>query len=256
MKLKFSFIAFLAAAYHALRGHTVAANTYDAAVETHENTVRRTNDAAVTARHLLWTQGAGANTVALATAVLPALGTIDNTEASTGVGMTINLLGKGPTKKMVAGGVIAAGSFVYQAAGGKVLASGVLCVGQSLTAAGADNDIIEVQDQEPGGPAVTPSTTTCGSGVLAIPITHRTVNKTTGGVEALTLADGAFLGQRLCIFLGTDGGDGTLTPTTKSGFTTIVFADKGDVVDLEWTTSGWIISGSAGVAAPPVTSLT
>jgi hypothetical protein len=156
----------------------------------------------------------------------------------------------------VAVDAIAAGAPVFQAAGGKVSATGVLCVGWALTASGADNDILEVKDQAPEGPAITQATTTCGSGVLAIPITHRAVNKTTGGAEALTLADGAFLGQRLNIFLGTDGGDGTLTPTTKSGFTTIVFADKGDIVDLEWTTSGWILVGSAGVAAPPVTTLT
>jgi len=116
MKLKFSFIAFLAAAYHALRGHTVAANTYDAAVEAHETTVRRTNDAAVTARHLLWKKGAGDNTVALCGATDLPLGTIDNTEASTGVGMTVLLLGKGPTKKMVASGAIGAGVLVYAAA--------------------------------------------------------------------------------------------------------------------------------------------
>ena len=101
------------------------------------------------------------------------------------------------------------------------------------------------------------STTTSIADSLAIPITHRTVNKTTGAdAEALSLADGAFLGQKLQIYLGTDGGgDGTLTPTTKSGFSTIVFADKGDNVELEWTTSGWIITGSAGVAAPPVITL-
>jgi len=99
------------------------------------------------------------------------------------------------------------------------------------------------------------STVIVAAGTLAIPITHRTVSKATGGVEALSLADGAFLGQKLMIFLATDGGDGTLTPTTKSGFSTIVFADKGDQVDLEWTTSGWIICGSAGIPAPPVITL-
>ena len=91
---------------------------------------------------------------------------------------------------------------------------------------------------------------------LVIPLTAAYVAKTTGaGAEALTLADGT-PGQVLTIDLDTDGGgDGTLTPTTKSGFTSIVFADAGDNATLKFidSTVGWIILGTAGVAAPPVT---
>jgi len=104
--------------------------------------------------------------------------------------------------------------------------------------------------------AITGSTT-CAADALAIPITHRVVVKTTGAdAEALTLADG-IEGQKLTIVLGTDGGgDGTLTPTTKTGFATIVLADAKDNVTLEFvdSTVGWIIVGAAGVAAPPVIS--
>lgn len=93
---------------------------------------------------------------------------------------------------------------------------------------------------------------------LAIPVTARYVAKTTGAdAEALTLADGT-PGQRLNIALVTDGGGtGTLTPATCSGFATIVLADAGDIVDLEYVddTVGWILVGSAGVAAPPVTTV-
>lgn len=96
---------------------------------------------------------------------------------------------------------------------------------------------------------------TVAADVLAIPVTKRYVAKTTGAdAEALTLANGV-AGQRLNIALVVDGGgDGTLTPTTRSGFATIVFADAGDIVDLEYVddTVGWILVGSAGVAAPPV----
>ena len=79
---------------------------------------------------------------------------------------------------------------------------------------------------------------------------------TTGGAEALTLANGA-AGQVLHLFLGTDGGDGTLTPTTKTGFATIVFADAGDRATLYYVndTIGWIILGLTGVSAPPVTTV-
>jgi hypothetical protein len=92
-------------------------------------------------------------------------------------------------------------------------------------------------------------------GTLAIPITHRYVAKTTGGVEALTLANGSFIGQRINIRLTTDGGNGTLTPTTKTGFATVVFEDAGDFVELEWTADGWIIIGVGGLTAQPTVSV-
>lgn len=97
--------------------------------------------------------------------------------------------------------------------------------------------------------------TTSAADSLAIPVTHAVVSKTTGGdAEALTLANGT-AGQLLTIILVTDGGgDGTLTPTTMTGFATIVFADAGDTVTLLYIdgTVGWIIVGTTGVAAPPV----
>jgi hypothetical protein len=98
--------------------------------------------------------------------------------------------------------------------------------------------------------------TTSAADSLAIPITTSHVAKTTGAdAEALTLANGT-AGQILTIDLAVDGGgDGTLTPTTKSGFTSIVFADAGDNATLLYVdnTVGWVILGTAGVAAPPVT---
>jgi len=99
------------------------------------------------------------------------------------------------------------------------------------------------------------NSTTVAADALAIPITHKVVVKTTGGdAEALTLVDGV-PGQTLTIQLGTDGGgDGTLTPTTTTGFATIVFADAGDQMTLQFinSTVGWVILGGSGVAAPPV----
>ena len=90
-------------------------------------------------------------------------------------------------------------------------------------------------------------------------MTHAYVAKTTGSdAEALTLANGV-PGQILVISLVVDGGGtGTLTPTTKSGFVSIAFADAGDTVALLYVndTIGWVILGSAGVAAPPAIALT
>lgn len=90
-------------------------------------------------------------------------------------------------------------------------------------------------------------------GVLAIPVTHRVVQKTTGGAEALTLANGT-PGQKLTIILVADDGDGTLTPATKTGWATCVFADAKDTLHLEYLddTLGWIVTGYNGTAAPPV----
>jgi hypothetical protein len=146
-------IAIVAGIVHSIRSEVVAANTYDAAVETHDTTVRRTNDAAVSARHLLWQQGSTDGGIALCDATHCPLGTVDNEETGTGKGQTVNLLGKGPTKKMVASEAITAGEQVFTAASGKVqdtpTGATVYLVGTALTAAGADGDIIEVQDCVP-----------------------------------------------------------------------------------------------------------
>ena len=87
---------------------------------------------------------------------------------------------------------------------------------------------------------------------LAIPITGPLCLKTTGAdAEALTLADGTYIGQELTIQLVADGGgDGTLTPTTSTSFGTIVFADAGDIATLVWrgATTGWVITGTADKA--------
>jgi hypothetical protein len=43
------------------------------------------------------------------------------------------------------------------------------------------------------------------------------------------------------------GGDGTLTPTTKTGYSTITFNSAGDSVTLQfYTTLGWMILSNYG----------
>lgn len=100
---------------------------------------------------------------------------------------------------------------------------------------------------------ITWTATAVAADVLAIPVTHRTVNKTSGAdAEACTLADGSFLGQKLNVNLVTDGGgDATITPTTASGFTSVVLKDAGDYVELEWTTAGWRICGFGNALSMP-----
>lgn len=96
---------------------------------------------------------------------------------------------------------------------------------------------------------------TVAADVLAIPVTHLYVAKTTGAdAEALTLANGK-PGQILVINLTTDGGGtGTLTPTTCTGFSTIAFADALDQAVLFYVddSTGWIILSATGAAGPPV----
>lgn len=104
----------------------------------------------------------------------------------------------------------------------------------------------------------TTGSNTVAADELAIPVTKPFVAKTTGAdAESLTLANGV-AGKTIVISLVVDGGgDGTLTPTTKTGFASIVFADAGDTASLLYVddTVGWIILGTAGVAAPPAIAL-
>lgn len=89
-------------------------------------------------------------------------------------------------------------------------------------------------------------TVTTRSGAGAVPITSGTVRLTTTGADALTLANGAN-GQILTIIMVVDGGEGTLTPTTKTGYNTIAFNDVGDTIVLQYlTTLGWMIVSNYG----------
>lgn len=107
-----------------------------------------------------------------------------------------------------------------------------------------------------GVPAVSGSSAKAG-GTLAVPITGRVCALTTSGVEALTLANGV-PGQRLTCYLASTGGDGTMTPATKTGFTAVVFHTVGDTVALEYIddTVGWIVLGIAGKAVTTLALIT
>lgn len=81
------------------------------------------------------------------------------------------------------------------------------------------------------------------SGAGALPITKDVIALTTGGAEALTLADGAE-GQELEIIMVVDGGAGTLTPAHFANGTTITFDDVGDSVKLCFVNSKWHTVGT------------
>jgi hypothetical protein len=88
------------------------------------------------------------------------------------------------------------------------------------------------------------------SGAGAVDVTNGITEYTsTGGAQALTLANGT-AGQIKRIVHGVDGGSGVLTPTTKTGYTTITFTNAGDSVTLVYlTTRGWCIVGIFGAVA-------
>ena len=90
------------------------------------------------------------------------------------------------------------------------------------------------------------------SGAGAVDITSAVTKVTTTSTDALTLADGQ-AGQIKVIIMIVDGGDGTLTPTTLLGGSTITFADAGDAVVLLWVaTLGWVRIAQGGPGVGPV----
>jgi hypothetical protein len=141
----------------------------------------------------------------------------------------------------------------YGSTGLTISTAGVLQADGAITSVGAITSRTSLI-----APGFKTGATTSDADSLAIPVTHAVVVKTTGAdAEALTLANGT-AGQLLTITLGADGGgDGTLTPTTATGFVAIVFADAGDTATLLYVddTVGWIVVGTAGVAAPPVITI-
>lgn len=91
------------------------------------------------------------------------------------------------------------------------------------------------------------------SGPGAIPITSRSIDVTTTGADAMTLADGA-IGQLLNITLVVDGGTMTITPANALGYSTIAFADAGDSVQLEFKSGGWALIGQGGLGTGPLSA--
>jgi hypothetical protein len=97
--------------------------------------------------------------------------------------------------------------------------------------------------------------TTLAAANGAVPITHAIVEATSGAASAWTLADGT-AGQILTVVIVTDGGAGTITPTTATGWATTVLTTVGETISLKFidATVGWVVLGSIGITAVPVIS--
>jgi hypothetical protein len=86
------------------------------------------------------------------------------------------------------------------------------------------------------------------SGAGAVDVTHIVTNYTsTGGAQALTLADGTINGQIKFVHHTVDGGSGVLTPATAGNFATATFTNVHEWALFMWTGSAWNV-----LAASPI----
>ena len=76
--------------------------------------------------------------------------------------------------------------------------------------------------------------------------TVATLFTSTGAAQALTLADGTRAGQLKFVSHVVDGGSGVLTPTTKTGFSTVTLTAVNDWVCLIWSGSAWFVLAYSG----------
>lgn len=81
------------------------------------------------------------------------------------------------------------------------------------------------------------ATETVTDGAIAVDV--RTTFVTVSGAQAFTLANGTIEGQRKTIICTAADNDGTLTPTSLVGGTTIVFNAVNEQTELEWHAGGW-----------------
>jgi len=179
---------------------------------------------------------------------------------------------------MEAGAAIARGADVeFAVASIKVITSAGVnkVVGKCLSKAAADGDLVAVLIKTPaivpaalslagalvvgGALSVTGISTLTGNvvngalniesvnnysaGAGALPIDKDVIFLTTGGAEALTLADGV-AGQKLKIVMVSDGGDGTVTPANLGNGATLTFDDDGDSADLIFDGTSWWLVGT------------
>lgn len=91
------------------------------------------------------------------------------------------------------------------------------------------------------------------SGAGAIPITSATCLFTSTGVaQALTLANGTRVGQRLKIIhtvRGSGTGTGVITPATPGNLATATITALKDGVDFEWSGTAWNVVSYTGTAS-------
>lgn len=199
---------------------------------THTDSANRLTDAAITTRHLLYKKGSDADHIAVAGTTDEAIGTVDDEATAAEENVALQLLGKGPSKRMVASMAIAAGVKVYQAASGKVATTGSRCVGTALTAAAADADVIEVLDTVPAGDRIT---------VTAV------------AAAGSTVADAGQLAATRVVRISSDGATkGVKLPTGAAGMIIDVINTSATAAELYAATGGTVngLAANASVVVP------
>ena len=97
-----------------------------------------------------------------------------------------------------------------------------------------------------GGAIIGSTQNLSGSGAVNL-TTGTTKVTTTGSAAALTLANGTDGQIKMVVMVVDGGGDATITPTTATGYTTIVLNSAGDAVILQYfTTLGWMVISNYG----------
>lgn len=220
---------------------------------THCEAITRYADAAITTRHLLYKVGSTANNIAVAGADDIAIGVVADEVATADIAavpVTVRLLNKGSTKRMVASEAMATtGVEVYQAASGKIALTGTRKVGVLLQTASADGDIVEVNDR----------LSTVLDGAEAVTATNVLVAAESGKVLYLDAAAGFVttlpapaLGLRFTFIVKTAPSGGSYTVVTASSANIIkgnqnsVAGDAGDFGTADDTITFVAASSVAG----------
>lgn len=218
---------------------------------THKDALSGYADAAITTRHLLYKRGVAATTFAVAGVNDVALGTIADEVATADIAavpVTLQLLGKGPTKRMVASEAMATtGVPVYQAASGKIALSGSRQVGFLITTASADGDVVEVLDRvsvvQDGVETLT------AARVLTVNDSGKTFFLNAAGGFDITLpalATPAFTAKFIVLTAPTTAY--TITGATADKIVGHVLSSSGAAEDTETTAGGDVINFVANTA--------
>lgn len=172
-------------------------------------------------------------------------------------GLTVQVYGLGEVCEVLGAATIAAFDFLKPDANGSAVVAGPGDAYSAIALVDAvSGDKVKVVIRE--GVVTIPGTISAvqqalsGAGAIDPAIGFTVV--TTTGANALTLANGTQVGQTKEILLTVDGGDGTLTPTSLSGGTTITFSAVGDYVELVWNGTAWVVVKRFNTATGAITT--
>lgn len=143
------------------------------------------------------------------------------------------------TAPVIAGGLTASGSASNTFAG----STGTFLTSTGLNTIGGDLLMA-------AGKIIGTGTPQALSGAGAVNVTtFATLFTSTGGGQALTLANGTQAGQIKFVVHVVDGGSGVITPTTATGFTTLTLTAVYDWGAMIWDGAAWRPLAYGGTAA-------